>query len=1047
MKGLVWCLLAAAPLAAMSNAVLVNDATGGGVARPVTIPRLFMRGEFPAGRYPKPRAGGVTPASWQVDVKSTWPDGSVMMAYVSLPVTVPANGSVAVDFVADASPCHLGSAAACQGAALDQAAMVGFMGGNWDFVLKGTAGSVTNLASARAMIGAGAWSYWLRGPVVTRVLVEDVSRPSPAFDFGWYWDGSGWQAPPSNNYKSVHPMFMVSFYPSYTAGVEAEVMAWNNWTSRLQRQVFDLEVQTYGGAVQYSKAGFDLAARTRFTRLVWSGVAPGAVQIDFNLVYMIATRIIPPMDTTKPVSAAAVNGRLSAYAANLGADDPQSCSNATYCGSWLKYLPNTGGRPDLGLMPAWYADALFTMGDPGWAVADRLNVWNKLLVGNADAALTAAMGLRELDNSTSRDDPSDGRRYYFNYDKEQVTPAWGRIVTVESRPTMRTYANYEQTQNDVADRLTLACSAAPCHGGYDADSSLKKGWTMDNGHWPSFFAIPYLLTGRYSYLLALEETAAAWMFWPDPTCERYGLRCYEWGIIAQYGNFRNTAWPLREVAWAAFLAPDGPEREFFQDALLRHDEFFEGTANVLGGNARATGDCAPAVSTGGYSTTITSSSGGDGNAISSFKTNGARKVFCTYRWPFLSAPSVTVSGAGKTVGIRGVDSGKDWYYTPGGVCIWQDGSGTPPSSTDTVTIAYTGGKPPTYWCSGRHLGAKENDGLPTYMWTSEYFPEGVSADTDRMYRGFMLSYWFDVIGWIRSAWAVVHPATGKPAFFYYGKKLAEFAIGRFHTPDFPPYYSDQYTMPFNRANSVVPSTWAEYALMYYTDTTLDAAIGPSDLSFVVPVLNNSSGAKSMALFSGTFVRIEDEWVKVCGVASGTPAGKTTVTVCSGGRGYFGTAAVSHAAGVVVKHIRHGWNGDANGHSYPNLVAGTIAMLADADTAAGSGLSAWEKAWVTLKNLDARVNEEQWNLVPYPGPRNVRAYGTAGTLALYYSAPDLGACRFAASTAFATPEDSGDTEDGGGSRARRVVVSGLPAGTYQYRITCGAGRVVGTATVP
>jgi len=345
MRLLLLLLLPLLPLVADSNGVTIYEAAGTTqTAHPRTIFRAFRQGEFPSGYYPKPRADGSVPATWQVDVSTTWPDGSLQFAFISLPVTIAANGSVTVDFVKDANPCHLGGLATCQAAALSQGGMTAFMSGSWDLVLRGTANSLTYSASAKTMIGTGAWSYWLRGPVVTRVLVEDVSRPNPAYDFGWQWDGSNWQAPSAEKYKSIHPMFMVSFYPGYTAGVEGEVIAESAWTSRLQRQIFDLEVQTYGGTVAYSKTAFDLPARSMFSRFVWSGTAPGDIQIDHNLRYLISTKILPPYDYTQTVPSASVNTRLSNYDSRLAGDDPQSCTNTGYCASWLKDIPATGGR-------------------------------------------------------------------------------------------------------------------------------------------------------------------------------------------------------------------------------------------------------------------------------------------------------------------------------------------------------------------------------------------------------------------------------------------------------------------------------------------------------------------------------------------------------------------------------------------------------------------------------------------------------------------------------------------------------------------------------
>jgi hypothetical protein len=1046
----IFVVLLCLPLMALDNGITVSDATGVGVSRPVTVPRIFSQGEFPSGTYPKPRIGGVVPAGWQVDVKTTWPDGSVMQAFVSFHVALSANGSASVDFVTDSNPCHLGNISTCQAAALSQGGMTGFDtgggAGSWDFVFQGTANAITYSASAKAMVGAGAWAYWLRGPVVTRVLVEDVSRPNPAFDFGWQWDGAAWQAPSEERFKSIHPMFMVSFYPGYTAGVEGEVIAESPWTSRLQRQIFDLEVQTFSGSIAYSKAAFDLPARSMFTRMVWSGAAPGDIQIDHNLKYLISTKVLPPYDYTQSVPVGSVNSRISAYDSRLAGDDPQSCSNSGYCASWLKAIPTTGGRGEIALIPQWYLDALFTMGDAVWTVADRKTVWDKLLIGNADAGLTIPMRLRELENNAPRDSPSDGRRYYFNYDSDTSTAAWGRVVTAQSRPLMRTYSNSEEVASST-DAITLACGTGICDGGFDAPTANKKGWTVDAAHWPSFFGIPYILTGRYSYLLSTQETAAAWIMNTSSSCYGYDYRCAEWGLLGAYSNPRWVAWIMRENFLAAVLSPDGTaEKRYFQDIINRNDAFYEGAANVIGGNAQSAGACTPTVSVGGSTSTITSASC-DGNGCTAFRPNGYRRYFIQGRAPFISAPTVKVNGATKTVGVLGVDSGRDWYYIPGGVVIWQDAGGATLTAADTIAITWTGGNPLTPWCSGRHIFAKSQTGLFSWPWMALGAAQGLGSNVTSALGGFMGEYWFSTVAWIQSSGAVVNPATAKPAFYDTARALAEFAVGRFHSPDFEPYFADQYTIPLTQLDGTLPQTWAQYRTMFDTASTLDAGIGAAALSFIVTEQLFSASVPAMDFRYPGDIKIENEWVRICGTTPGTPSGKTTMTVCTGGRGLYGTTAASHATGATVSHVRNSWGYDMVGHAYSNLVLCTAAMYADQSASNGSGLGAWDKALGAATGLGSRASEPQWMIVPRDRITNVRATPGTGTLALRWVAPSGEACRvYVGATAPPTSSDSGDATATVVSREQSYLATGLQAGTAYYRISCGTGRVAGTATV-
>lgn len=69
--------------------------------------------------------------------------------------------------------------------------------------------------------------------------------------------------------------------------------------------------------------------------------------------------------------------------------------------------------------------------------------------------------------------------------------------------------------------------------------------------------------------------------------------------------------------------------------------------------------------------------------------DGQTKVF-TLAFPAAKMPTVKVNGVEKTVGIRGVDSGKDWYWSKGDNTISQDDAATPLASTDVLEVTYQG---------------------------------------------------------------------------------------------------------------------------------------------------------------------------------------------------------------------------------------------------------------------------------------------------------------------------------------------------------------------
>jgi hypothetical protein len=71
------------------------------------------------------------------------------------------------------------------------------------------------------------------------------------------------------------------------------------------------------------------------------------------------------------------------------------------------------------------------------------------------------------------------------------------------------------------------------------------------------------------------------------------------------------------------------------------------------------------------------------------KGDGSTKIF-PVAYPLSKVPTVKVNGITQTVGIRGVETGKQWYWSKGDNTISQDDSGTPLTSSQTITITYQG---------------------------------------------------------------------------------------------------------------------------------------------------------------------------------------------------------------------------------------------------------------------------------------------------------------------------------------------------------------------
>ena len=72
-----------------------------------------------------------------------------------------------------------------------------------------------------------------------------------------------------------------------------------------------------------------------------------------------------------------------------------------------------------------------------------------------------------------------------------------------------------------------------------------------------------------------------------------------------------------------------------------------------------------------------------------YKGDGKLTVFST-GFKIAKVPTIALNTVAQTVGIRGLDAGKQWYWSKGDNTISQDNAGTPIISTDTLSITYQG---------------------------------------------------------------------------------------------------------------------------------------------------------------------------------------------------------------------------------------------------------------------------------------------------------------------------------------------------------------------
>lgn len=478
--------------------------------RPFSISRVFAPGEI--SNFAQARVKEALLPT-QCDVKTRWPDGSLQHAIVSFIADVPAAGKLVVEFINQTDGGNPGG--------LDK---TGMLAQDWQASIELVSRDSVQSIDARRIItdwtgGAadGRLAYWLFGRVCTQVILQD-SSPTLAYDMGW------------DQYKSLHPIFVVTFYPGTQAGVKVEMILENEWSTKLQDQSYALTLRSHGDVV-YSKPTFTHYARTRWRKVYWSGPEPAPVKIDYNLPYLEYTKVIPNYDLSKSVPGSAVSEDVNSFKRSDHGDINGN-------GLWTKFMPETGGRPDLGLLPAWYVRYLYTF-DPGeYAV----------MLGNGAAAASVPIHVRE--SATS-----------LFYDSAGQVPAFGWSFSLNARPK---------------ERIQDLSSLSPL--------SSANGWTPDIAHVGNFAYIPYLITGDWYFLDEMFQFASWAIGLSDPSMTEGYARHGSWGLLTNAIQTRGVAWATRDLAETAFMAPDTvPQKRYFTEILANNIAAWEGAQNITNG--------------------------------------------------------------------------------------------------------------------------------------------------------------------------------------------------------------------------------------------------------------------------------------------------------------------------------------------------------------------------------------------------------------------------------------------------------------------------------
>ncbi|SHH41991.1 hypothetical protein [Massilia sp. CF038] len=437
-------------------------------AVPLTFGQIFAAGDLPAGQSLVGKLDDGTRIALQVDVKASHADRSVRHAIIS--AIVPA--------LAPGQPLRLSllKAAPAASAPIEAATLLekGFRAG-----VSLTVDGKKYQASADALLRKHDSTTWLAGPAATEWLLD---------------------APFTDADGKPHPHLSARFAVR-AAGSRArvDVTVENDWAFEPGPRNFTYDASiSVGGKQVWQRQALTHFHHARWRKVFWWGAEP-QIHVRHDSAYLIASRALPNYDQRIVVAESALAGWQRAWTGP--ATEPMGVGLAN------PYMPTTGGRPDLGLLPAWGAAYLLSM--------------------DARARLVT-LGTADLAGSWS------------SHYRDKAT---GRPVTLADYPYMTILGQRSDTLNPATKKLE---AFPPCA----TPDGCKTPNTHDASHQPAFAYLPYLLTGDYYYLEELQFWAMWNAFMNNPSYRQHAK-----GLL-QGEQVRGQAWSLRTLAEAAYITPD-----------------------------------------------------------------------------------------------------------------------------------------------------------------------------------------------------------------------------------------------------------------------------------------------------------------------------------------------------------------------------------------------------------------------------------------------------------------------------------------------------------
>jgi len=484
--------------------IRVRNSSGSVQSRvPIIFGQVFALGALKAGESVAGRLPDASQVRFQLDVKATHADGSVRHAVLSTTLpTLPAKRTEAIQLVK-----AKGLVPAATAPTRAQVLASGFTS-EAVIVVDGK----TYRASTEQGLKAPQQVAWLAGPVVNEWLITAPFKTAEGAE-----------------HPHLHARFALRAVGD-PIRVRVDVSVENDWAFEPAPKnfIYDVDLQINKKSV-YAKTALTHYHHARWRKTFWSG-AVSEVELMHDTAYLIATRAVPNYDQRITVPEATL--------ARWKADWTEARAAPMSSGMATPYMPTTGGRPDIGLMPGWTSAYLLSM-DP--------------------RAKEVMLGTANLSGSWS------------SHYRDRAT---GRPVSIVNFPYMTRLGRSSDTFNPV----TKKSEAFP-----DCAGDCKNPQEADTAHLPAFSYVPYLVTGDFYHLEELQFWVMYSLFQSNP-----GYRDNVKGLL-KWDQTRGQAWSMRNLGEVAYITPDNDPlksqlRQFLKNNLDWYNETYTDNpkANKLG---------------------------------------------------------------------------------------------------------------------------------------------------------------------------------------------------------------------------------------------------------------------------------------------------------------------------------------------------------------------------------------------------------------------------------------------------------------------------------